>query len=80
MNENLRGAYRADGTWLGFDYGAQHWIDTAPYAVRDPAAPAGTASNPLPRRIVPCHHSHCRHYDLEHGQMCAVEARQLGLI
>ena len=30
--------------------------------------------------VVPCHTQHCRHYDLEHGQMCEVEARRLGLI
>lgn len=43
----IYGEYRPDGTWIGYDYDEQHWIDTAPYTQRDPAYPAGSACNPL---------------------------------
>ena len=58
------GAYRNDGSWIGYDYAAQAWIDTSPSAVRDESAPAGSARNPFSRRIAPCEE----------------EARRLGLI
>lgn len=42
----FRGDQYADGV-IGYDYGRQVWIDTRPGAERDPAMPAGSASNPL---------------------------------
>ena len=44
---NLHGEYRPDGSWIGYDYDKQLWIDTSPLAERDPAYPAGSACNPL---------------------------------
>ena len=45
-NDMLQGEYRADGTWIGYDYDRQEWIDTSPDAERDGAYPIGSACNP----------------------------------
>lgn len=45
---SLQGAYRKDGSWIGFDYDRQVWIDTDPKAERDPTRKLGSACNPLP--------------------------------
>ena len=48
----IEGSIRPDGTFIGFDFRAQAWIDTSPSATRDLARPVGSASNPkraLPR-------------------------------
>ncbi len=43
----LRGDVRVDGSYIGYDYDRQQWIDTSPTATRDPSAPLGSARNPL---------------------------------
>lgn len=48
--EMVYGDYRADGSWIGFDYAHQQWIDTSPTAERDSQYPAGSAGNPLAAR------------------------------
>ena len=47
MTRTVRGTWRSDGTFIGFDYGNQHWYDTAESAKRDPAFPQGSANNPI---------------------------------
>ena len=47
---STHGAYRTDGSWIGFDYEQQAWIDTDPNAERDPTCKPGSASNPLAHR------------------------------
>ena len=47
---STQGAYRLDGSWVGFDYDSQTWTDTAPYAKRDATCKPGSACNPLPHR------------------------------
>lgn len=42
----IRGDYRQDGTFIGFDYASQCWIDTGS-TERDTSAKPGSASNPL---------------------------------
>ena len=44
---STQGGYRKDGTWIGFDYEQQAWIDTSPACQRDATAKPGSASNPL---------------------------------
>lgn len=48
--EMVHGEYRPDGSWIGYDYAHQHWIDTSPTAERDSNYPAGSACNPLATR------------------------------
>lgn len=47
------GDYRADGSWIGFDYETQEWIDTHSDAERNSTCKPGSASNPLRYRN-PC--------------------------
>ena len=47
MTRTLHGAYRADGTFIGFDYENQHWIDTAYSGGYGPGAAPGSARTPL---------------------------------
>ena len=47
MTRTIRGTWRNDGSFIGFDYHHQHWFDTAETANRDPAYPQGSASNPI---------------------------------
>lgn len=42
----VRGIYRNDQSFIGFDYTDQAWIDTSPSCSRDPTAPLGSARNP----------------------------------
>lgn len=44
---SIRGAYRQDGSWIGYDYERQAWIDTSPSADRDETCSLGSACNPL---------------------------------
>ena len=43
----LHGEYRPDGSFIGFDYQTQAWIDTRQDAERDSNSRPGSASNPL---------------------------------
>lgn len=47
LPEHIRGAFRADSTFIGFAYNSQSWIDTSPTCERDMSAPLGSACNPL---------------------------------
>ena len=49
---SMHGEYRQDGSWIGFDYDRQVWIDTSPVTARDTTKTPGSASNPLD--YVPC--------------------------
>jgi hypothetical protein len=49
-HDDQNGAYRPDGSWIGYDYARQVWIDTATTAERDASYPAGSACNPLTTR------------------------------
>ena len=39
-----QGCWRADGTFVGFDYSEQAWVEQCK---RDPTAPLGSACNPI---------------------------------
>lgn len=43
---SIRGTRRPDGSFVGYDYNRQEWIDTSFAALRDPSKPLGSASNP----------------------------------
>ena len=47
---HLQGAWRLDGSFVGYDYARQVWIDTSPDAndTRNRRALPGSAANPLP--------------------------------
>lgn len=46
-NWNIRGSYRPDGSYIGYDYGRQVWVDTSPAAQRDQGSKPGSALHPL---------------------------------
>ncbi len=45
--DSIRGNIRPNGSFVGYDYSKQQWIDTDPQCRRNSAFPAGSASNPL---------------------------------
>ena len=46
-NWNIRGSYRPDGSYIGYDYGRQAWVDTRESTPRDVTCEPGSARNPL---------------------------------
>ena len=47
VSPRVRGTWRSDKTFIGFDYESQCWIDTSPTCERDLSCRLGSASNPL---------------------------------
>ena len=46
---DIEGTVRPDGSFIGYSYRTQQWIDTSPSATRDREFLPGMASNPLAR-------------------------------